>query len=52
VKKAYRIVVPFVLALFPGFDLAQEVMVAAGAGYRAPLLKIYQDFTAQTGIAV
>jgi ABC-type molybdate transport system substrate-binding protein len=28
------------------------VMVAAGAGYRAPLLKIYQDFTAQTGIAV
>lgn len=51
-KKIYRIAFLFVLALFPGFALAQEVMVAAGAGYRAPLLKIYKDFTAQTGIAV
>lgn len=50
-KKTYRIVL-FLLALLPGFASAQGLMIAAGAGYRAPLLEIYKGFATQTGIAV
>lgn len=40
------------LVLLPALASAQSLMISAGAGYRAPLMEIYQGFTAQTGIVV